>query len=475
MIVVLPGITGSVLVDERGRDIWAPSGGALWSYVSSLGDSMDKLRVASHAIGGDAPTGGLRATRLAPDFHGVFGLGKIDGYTRLTSMLKESFELTPAVDGNPAPANFIEFPYDWRLSNRTSARALATLIDDRLPAWRKTDQGGSKAKVILVAHSMGGLVSRYYLEVLGGWRNCRALITFGTPYRGSVDSLGYLANGYKKALMDLTEALRTMPSVYELLPLWPVISDGGVFRRVTEVSAIAHVDRKRALDARKFHDEIENAVNENTKNADYLKDRYQIFPVVGFDQPTLQSASFDGTELRCLTDRAEAVPVELQGGDGTVPRVSATPLEMSNEYREQFFAEKHGSLQNNSFALDDLRERLRQMQAPGLEKIRGALREVDRLTIGIGVEDLYLPNEPVRVTATLNGRQTRATTLVAELKRRDDGARLPDSPFREGPNGFEVTFDGLAPGSYRLRVASKTRGASSPMPVSDVFEVAATV
>src|SRR4029434_11089128 len=31
-----------------------------------------------------------------------------------------------------------------------------------------------------------------------GWRDCRALITFGTPYRGSANALNYLANGYKK-------------------------------------------------------------------------------------------------------------------------------------------------------------------------------------------------------------------------------------------------------------------------------------
>jgi hypothetical protein len=35
---------------------------------------------------------------------------------------------------------------------------------------------------------MGGLVARYYLEVLGGWEKCRALFTFGTPHRGSLNA-----------------------------------------------------------------------------------------------------------------------------------------------------------------------------------------------------------------------------------------------------------------------------------------------
>ena len=45
---------------------------------------------------------------------------------------------------------------------------------------------------------MGGLVSRYYLEVLGGWRDTRRLITFGTPYRGSLNAVDFAANGFSK-------------------------------------------------------------------------------------------------------------------------------------------------------------------------------------------------------------------------------------------------------------------------------------
>jgi triacylglycerol esterase/lipase EstA (alpha/beta hydrolase family) len=68
---------------------------------------------------------------------------------------------------------------------------------------------------------MGGLVARYYLEVLEGWRDCRALITFGTPYRGSANALNYLANGYKKLFLDLTEVMRSFSSIYQL-PYFPL-------------------------------------------------------------------------------------------------------------------------------------------------------------------------------------------------------------------------------------------------------------
>ncbi len=42
------------------------------------------------------------------------------------------------------------------------------------------------SKVILVGHSMGGLVSRVYVEALGGRDRVRGIITLGTPHHGTV-------------------------------------------------------------------------------------------------------------------------------------------------------------------------------------------------------------------------------------------------------------------------------------------------
>ena len=49
-------------------------------------------------------------------------------------------------------------------------------------------------EIAAYVRSMGGLVSRYFLEVLEGWRDARALLTFGTPYRGSLNALDALAS-----------------------------------------------------------------------------------------------------------------------------------------------------------------------------------------------------------------------------------------------------------------------------------------
>ncbi len=40
-------------------------------------------------------------------------------------------------------------------------------------------------KVDIVAHSLGGLVSRYYIQFLGGYKRVNTLITLGTPHQGT--------------------------------------------------------------------------------------------------------------------------------------------------------------------------------------------------------------------------------------------------------------------------------------------------
>ena len=88
MVVLLPGITGSVL-QKDGKDVWAISGQAAWGWLRSLGDSLQDL-----ALKGDDP-GGIVATRVMPDAHVVPGLVKIDGYSATAKMVTETFDIVP--------------------------------------------------------------------------------------------------------------------------------------------------------------------------------------------------------------------------------------------------------------------------------------------------------------------------------------------------------------------------------------------
>ena len=76
LVIVLPGITGSVLAHTAGTnspvDIWAPSGEALWQGLKSLGDSVQRLKVPAHDPRHTPPTTDFTATRVVKTFHGVF-------------------------------------------------------------------------------------------------------------------------------------------------------------------------------------------------------------------------------------------------------------------------------------------------------------------------------------------------------------------------------------------------------------------
>ena len=54
---------------------------------------------------------------------------------------------------------------------------------------------GKAASFHIVAHSMGGLVSRYYLQELGGYEHCQTLITLATPHHGTKAAYFYPGKG----------------------------------------------------------------------------------------------------------------------------------------------------------------------------------------------------------------------------------------------------------------------------------------
>jgi hypothetical protein len=101
-------------------------------------------------------------------------------------------------------------------------------------------------KVDIVAHSMGGLVAREYIETLNGGKNIDQLITLGTPHNGSPKSypiweagdFGFKLrdfllekifqqeaeeNGYESILDYLTK--KPISSVRELLPIYSYLRD----------------------------------------------------------------------------------------------------------------------------------------------------------------------------------------------------------------------------------------------------------
>jgi Lecithin:cholesterol acyltransferase len=449
VVVCLPGITGSVL-QKDGRDVWNISGGALLSAFTTFGRSIDDLKLEEDPPDVDDLGDGITAPSVIRDVHLIPGFWKIDGYTKMLRYIEETFDVTRG-------KNLFEFPYDWRRDNRVAARKLQRLSRGWLDEWRRSS-GAADAKLVLVGHSMGGLISRYFLECLDGWRETRTLVTFGTPYRGSVNALDTLVNGKKIKFFDLTEVARSLTAIHQLLPTYPCYDDGGGELAYVDEADIPHLDRAKAKAALDFHREIRDAVEEHLRDSEYAEGRYGIGRIVGIKQPTQQSARRDGDRVKLLKTIAGDDP----GGDGTVPRPSATPLELETDAGAAYSAEKHGSLQNDDHVLLQLTGVLTGT-AIDWSRFRGAVPTID---LSVDVDDLYSPTEPVVVRARPDRDPTDVLEAVAvDVETGEERAR---GGLTAGDDGWWAAELGpLAEGVYRVSVL----GTASVEPVTDLVTV----
>ncbi len=439
VIVLLPGILGSVL-SRDGKDVWAPSAGAVARGLWTLGRSVKSLELGDDPWDVDDLGDGVEAPRIMSGVHMIPGFWSIDVYGGISRMITETFDVVPG-------ETYIEFPYDWRRDNRVAARRLQRLAAEKLHAQRRRN---ADAKLILIGHSMGGLVARYFIECLDGRRDTRRLITFGTPHRGSLNAVDFLVNGFVKKLgplrlADLTKLLRSLTSVYQLVPVYPCVDVGAGNQRVAEVE-LPGVDRARAAAAlHDFHRAIQSAA------ADHPYGDYEIHSVVGITQGTKQSARLAGDRLVMV----ESYDGEDLGGDGTVPRVSATPIETDDlhpAYQPMYSSDKHGELQTAEAVQTQLRGILTARPLTQFRAVQGVRVEADEL-LAVG-ESL-----PVRALP-----DTAGLTLQVSVTDVASGGVVERQILRRDADDVHTgELRPLPPGDYRLRV----EGIDESAPLAD--------
>ncbi len=248
-VISIPGTLGSRLVDQStGIVMWGGSSGLSVDPADPdnarlialpIGQGDDSLRDLKDAV---RPDGVLRVARAS-----VLGIPlELDIYRGVISTLIAGgfdFRETREEEKTDRQINLdsFEFPYDWRRDIVEAAQDLDYFIT------RKTDQVmltrrevfGDQAKQVkfdLVAHSMGGLVARYYLMygaadlpedgsmpelTWAGAENVGRAVFIAPPNSGSVLAFENLVNGknfgpfqptYEQALLG------THVSTYELFP-----------------------------------------------------------------------------------------------------------------------------------------------------------------------------------------------------------------------------------------------------------------
>ncbi len=201
-VLFIPGALGSKLYSASGEPIWGA-------------DVVPQLESLVFASG--APP--ARAEKL--DAYPL-GVTRIDVYGQFDS------RISAAIGGT---ASREEFAYDWREDIDTTVDRLESKIrGDWAPRLKNK-------KVIIVAHSMGGVVAWHWKNKhlrQGGYDFAISkLVLLGSPLQGSCEMLRMLLTGYRptpregfleeklyKVLFSaLKPAAYTFPGIFQLLPL----------------------------------------------------------------------------------------------------------------------------------------------------------------------------------------------------------------------------------------------------------------
>jgi pSer/pThr/pTyr-binding forkhead associated (FHA) protein len=315
-VIFVPGTMGS--------ELWLGSE-RVWPNVNLLFKRPELLRYSEDTK--LKPKGILNEMVIVPN------LISFDQYNLLGDYLVQEL-------GYERGNNFIEFAYDWRQDVRRSAAELGKFIDE----W------SVKGPITLIAHSLGTLVSRYYVEKLGGKKKVDRLMLIGGPHQGvpkiaanlltGVDLLPFGLMGKK-----LTEVIETFPTCYQILPLYPcgVDQNGNPFHFFEDESWVKEPYRPLHRMAREFRRELGMSSSVPTLS------------IFGYglktpSQMKIQRAA-DGTFQKVLIDITP-------NGDSSVPESSAVLPKTEIHPVQQY----HGTLFNDN----DVKMRLK------LELLRGS-------------------------------------------------------------------------------------------------------
>ena len=247
-VIVIPGILGTRLVDdETGRTVWGA-----FDNTSVNPRNRDDAQLLALPISGETqlyatrdnvwPDGVLDQVRLS--FLGI--PLDIRAYVGILSSLGVGGYRDPAfgagLDYGDGHFTCFQFAYDWRRDNVENAHALKAFIEQKKAEVRaeyKARYGIEKddIKFDIVAHSMGGLLTRYFLRYgdqalpedgslpelnWAGAEDVERVILVGTPNAGASDAFEQLINGYDPGKPVLphypSHVLGTFPSIYQLMP-----------------------------------------------------------------------------------------------------------------------------------------------------------------------------------------------------------------------------------------------------------------
>jgi pimeloyl-ACP methyl ester carboxylesterase len=256
IVVLLPGTSGSTLIKPNGIvPVW-PEQVAITAVLGKNGPAnAAALLEGTQLIPGQILTTNPKTRQ--PTSYATF-INSFHGYQQLNVVWpQQSQPPAPAVGAWSLPRTLqpnvlVGFAYDWRQDNTTTAKWLQSLLGTLYLT------SGQNCTITLVGHSMGGLVARAYLEVIGSgdpwFGSIRRLITLGTPHFGAPLALDAIVDDVSAvfAAIGAPDAPKmdiviwkfvnsNFDSTYELLP--PpgnsFVNDGGTSKSIFPFSGLS--------------------------------------------------------------------------------------------------------------------------------------------------------------------------------------------------------------------------------------------
>jgi lecithin:cholesterol acyltransferase len=442
ILVFVPGLLGSELYDSQGK-VWP--GSLIGGVFGFDDDHFRRLLAPNLTVGGLVETVG----------------GLVDIYRRwlrafraLTRHNKQLFS------DSCNPPSLYTVPFDWRLALEDSA------ADQLAPVIRKArSDWGENVHIHLVAHSLGGLLSRYYLQsgrftADPGFSSIKTFITFGTPHNGAPVALAGAVGLHKTSFMSIEQSKQLAndaryPALYQTFPLFnaPLIWKSMPRGRLEPITLAdtqfvietLHLNQKNLDRALAFRRSLEAAP---------IPTEIRCFLLIGSRFETITHFFWTGSEIQ-----KEETP---DGGDGTVS-IEGAYLGGS---QVQFTGESHIELIDSNVARATFQQLF---DANGL-----AAPEVGRLTLSLRDLTVDLSSEVhVRIKAEggfahLSGQLVWERAVIPRDKKRSTAepkfrrlASLPRVPIDySGPIADAVALRLQAPsraGVYRLRLVKDAR------------------